>query len=62
MLRSELGLSNYNDVAVFLLQRNKVLSDFLVSEGRRSISRLVSRASMNAIIIIYYIAGFTESH
>ena len=42
MLRSELGLSNDNDVAVFLLQRNKILSDFLASEGCRSISRLVS--------------------
>ena len=43
MLQSELGLSNDNDVAVFLLQRNKILSDFLASEGRRSISRLISR-------------------
>ena len=43
ILRSELGLSNDNDVAVFLLQRNKILSDFLASESRRSISRLVSR-------------------
>ena len=42
MLRSQLGLSNDNDVAVFLLQRNKILSDFLASEGFRSISRLVS--------------------
>ena len=37
-----LGLSNDNDVAVFLLQRNKILSDFLASEGCHSISRLVS--------------------
>ena len=43
MLQSELGLSNDNDFAVFLLQRNKILSDFLASEGCRSISRLVSR-------------------
>ena len=43
MLQSELGLSNDNDVAVFLLQHNKILSDFLASEGCCSISRLVSR-------------------
>ena len=42
MLQSELGLSNDNDVAVFLLQRNKILSDFLASEGCHFISRLVS--------------------
>ena len=36
-------LSNDNDVAVFLLQRNKILSDLLASEGCRSISRLVLR-------------------
>ena len=33
-LRSELGISNDNDVAVFLLQRNKILIDFLASELR----------------------------
>ena len=43
MLQSEFGLSNDNDVAVFLLQSNKILSDFLASEGCRSVSRLVSR-------------------
>ena len=30
-LRSELGISNDNDVAVFLLQRNKILIDFLAT-------------------------------
>ena len=33
-LRSELGISNDNDVAVFLLQRNKILIDFMASELR----------------------------
>ena len=56
MLRSELGLSNDNDVAVFLLQRNKILSDFLASEGHCSISRLVSHLiiSIYECNIIYY--------
>ena len=35
-LRSKLGLSNDNDVAVFLLQRNKTLIDILASEDRCS--------------------------
>ena len=33
-LRSELGISNDNDIAVFLLQRNKILIDFLATELR----------------------------
>ena len=41
-LRSAIGLSSDNDVAVFLLQRSEILIDFLASEVRRSVSRLVS--------------------
>ena len=42
-LQSKLGLNNDNNVAVFLLQCNKTLTDILASEGRRPASRLVSR-------------------
>ena len=49
-LRSELGISNDNDVAVFLLQRNNILIDFLASEGHRSVSRLVHKHAFINII------------
>ena len=32
-LRSEFELGNDNDVAVFLIERNKILTDFLAREG-----------------------------
>ena len=32
-LRSEFELGNDNDVAVFLIERNKILRDFLAREG-----------------------------
>ena len=41
-LRSELGLSNDNDVAV-LLQCNKTLTDILASEGRHPASSVGAR-------------------
>ena len=49
-LRSELGIGNDNDVAVFLLQCNKILIDFLASKGRHSVSRLVHKHAFINII------------
>ena len=56
-LRSELGISNDNDVAVFLLQRNNILIDFLASEGHRSVSRLVHKHKYNIMkLVLQYVS------